>query len=101
MALVQQEHTTVGPVAIDGRTITLVARSRAVRFGRRRDRALHVRARPSHVEVLDAQGRRDVVRIRDVEGTLIAGIAVTGVVYVLGARVLRTMGRRAAAGNRR
>jgi hypothetical protein len=86
MALVQQAETTVGPVAIDGHTITLVARTRALRLGRRGRGALHVRARPTHVEILDGDGRHNVVRIRDLETALIAAIVATGAALAIGTR---------------
>jgi hypothetical protein len=87
MAALQRGETTIGPVAFGGRTITLVARTTAVHIGETRG-ALHVRSRPAHVEVLDADGQRQVVHIRDVEQTLIAAIAIGGLV---GACVLRTI----------
>jgi hypothetical protein len=76
---VQRGETTIGPVAVEGRTITLVARTRALHIGGDERGALHVRARPTHVEVLDEDGRRHEMRIRDVEAALIATIAVAGI----------------------
>ena len=67
MTLLQRGETSVGPVAVDGRTITLVARTTAVHIGSDERGALHLRSRPVHVEVLDADGRRHIVRIRDIE----------------------------------
>ncbi len=87
--MVQRGETTVGPVAVDGRTITLVARTSGVRVRGGPLAALGVRARPTHVEVLDEQGRRQVVRIRDVEAGLICGIVVAGTVGALMARVFK------------
>ena len=49
--MLRRRETTVGPVALDGRTITLVARTTAVHLGDTFG-GLHVRARPAHVEVL-------------------------------------------------
>ncbi len=72
---VQRAETTVGPLAFDGRTITLVTRTTAVHLGDDARGALHLRSRPLHVEVLNVDGRRHVVRIRDVERTLIVAIA--------------------------
>ncbi len=43
----QSVDTTVGPLAFDGRTITLVARTRAMHVGDDGRGALHVRSRPS------------------------------------------------------
>jgi hypothetical protein len=88
---VQRGETTVGPVAVEGRTIMLVARTRALHIGGDERGALHVRARPTHVEVLDEDGRRHEMRIRDVEGALIAAIAVAG---VAGACLGRLLARR-------
>jgi len=87
--MVQRSETTVGPVAVDGRTITLVARTRAVRVGNGNYGAVHVRARPTHVEVLDEDGRRSVVRIRDVESWLLTTVAMASVGYVIALRALR------------
>jgi hypothetical protein len=87
--MLQRGETTIGPVAVDGRTITLVARTHALHLGARGRGALHVRARPAHVEVLDGQGRREVVRIHDVERSLIAVIGVAGAVAAIGVRALR------------
>ena len=87
--LLQRNETTIGPVAVDGRTITLVARTRAVRVGGRDVGALGVRARPTHVEILDADGRHSVVRIRDVQWAAMASIAVAGTGYILAVHALR------------
>ena len=51
-----RHETTTGPVAFGGRTITLVARTTALHVGDTSG-ALHLRARPVHVEVLDGEGR--------------------------------------------
>ena len=79
MAGVQRGETTVGPLAFGGRTITLVARTTAVHLGGDARGALRVRSRPAHVEVLDEDGQRHVVQIRNVEQTLIAAIAIAGI----------------------
>lgn len=92
MASVQRHESTFGPVAVDGRTITLVARTRAFHLGRGASGALGLRARPTHVEVLDADGRRKVVRIRDIESGAIIAIALASAGYVLAVRALRRRG---------
>ncbi|HVJ98619.1 MAG TPA: hypothetical protein VNC41_17455 [Acidimicrobiia bacterium] len=91
---VQRGETTVGPVAINGRTLTLVARTRAVHIGSDDHGALHVQARPDHVEVLDADGRREIVRIRNVETPLLIAIAISGLAC---ASVVRALVRRRTA----
>ena len=91
--MVQRGESTVGPVAVDGRTITLVARTRAVHLGRGGTGALGMRARPTHVEILDADGRHHVMRIRDIESAAIIAIALASVGYVIGVRALRRRGR--------
>ena len=93
MAAVHRGDTSIGPVATFGRTITLVARTRAVHLGSDARGALHLRARPLHVEVLDHDGRREVVRIRDVERTLMSAIVLAGIAGVGAARALRRRGR--------
>ena len=89
MAALQRGETTVGPMAFGGRTITLVARTTALHLGSDARGALHIRSRPAHVEVLDADGQRHVVRIRDVEHTLIAAIAIAGAAGACALRIIR------------
>jgi hypothetical protein len=89
MALMQRGETTLGPLAFGGRTITLVARTTALHLGSDARGALHVRSRPAHVEVLDEDGRRHIVRIHNVEHGLIAGIAIAGVASSYALRVFR------------
>jgi hypothetical protein len=89
MPMLQRGETTIGPVAVDGRTITLVARTSGVRVRGGPLAALGVRARPTHVEVLDDQGRRQVVRIRDVEASLIGAIVAAGTVCALATRAFK------------
>jgi hypothetical protein len=86
---VQRGESTVGTVAVDGRTMTFVARTRAFHLGRGSRGALHVRARPTHIEVLDEDGRHQIVRIRDVEHTVIGAIILAGAGFTLGMRALR------------
>ena len=85
---VQRGETTVGPVAVNGRTLTLVARTRAVHIGNDAHGALHVQARPTHVEVLDGDGRREVVRIRNIETPILIAIAIGGLACASVVRVL-------------
>ncbi len=98
MAEVVRGETSVGPLAIDGRTITFVARTRGVRVGRAdagpgvRVGAMHVRARPAHVEILDDSGRRHIVRIHDIERTLMIAIGVAAFACSIAIRMTR--GRR-------
>jgi hypothetical protein len=87
--MVQRGESTAGPVAVGGRTITLVARTSVLRVGLGPIGALYAYARPAHVEVLDEHGRREVVRIRDIERTMIAAILLAGAGYALGVRALR------------
>jgi len=81
---VERGETTYGPVAVDGRTLTLVARTH-------RWRGRHVWTRPTHLEVLDEDGKREVVRIRDTEYALIgaAAAALTAVVVWHATRAVR------------
>ncbi len=89
MAVLHRGETAIGPLASDGRTITLVARTTAVRMGGDARGALHVRSRPLLVEVLDENGQRQVVHIRDHEHALIAAIAVGGLASTWALRALR------------
>jgi len=94
MAVLHRGETTIGPVAFGGRTITLVARTTAIHVGGDARGALHVRSRPALVEVLDEQGRRHVVHIRNVEHALIAAIAIGGVASTYALRAIRESMRR-------
>jgi hypothetical protein len=90
MALLQTGETTIGPLAFDGRTITLVARTTALHVGDDGRGALAIRSRPRHVEVLDEDGRREVLPVRDVEGTFLVAIAIAAVAATCVVRALRT-----------
>jgi hypothetical protein len=72
----QRVETTTGPVAVGGRTINLVARTTSVTLGRS-PREIGTWSRPVHVEILDADGRRQIVPVRDYQ--LVAGIALVAV----------------------
>jgi len=89
MSVLQRGETTIGPVAFGGRTLTLVARTTALHIGGDDRGALHVRSRPVHVEILDEHGRRHVVRVRDVERTVIAAIAIAGIASTYALRGIR------------
>jgi hypothetical protein len=82
-------ETTTGPVVVDGRTLALVAKNRVVSVDGPRGSLFHVRSRPAHVEVLDAEGRREVIEIRDVQRFVIATIAATAGALVIAMRVRR------------
>ncbi len=90
MARSQSAETTVGPLAFDGRTVNLVASTRAVHVGDDGRGALHVRSRPCHVEVLDEDGRRQVVAVHDVERMLLGAISIAGIAAAVAVRTFRT-----------
>ena len=79
----------MGPLALGGRTLTLVARTTSVHLGDDGRGALFVRARPVHVEVLDTDGQRHVVHVRDIEHTFIAAVAVGTIVTAYALRTIR------------
>ncbi len=96
MHLMTRLHTgesTIGPLAFDGRTITLVARTTAIHVGDDSRGALHVRSRPRLVEVLDEDGRRHVVPVRDVQRALMVGITI---VTIAGTSLVRAARRHAS-----
>ena len=90
MAALQRGETTVGPLAHEGRTITLVARTTAVHLGGDGNGALGVFARPAHVEVLEEDGQRHIVRVPDIERVLLAAIALGTAVSISALRYSRT-----------
>ncbi len=89
MALTRTGETTVGPIAVDGRTITLVARTRAIHVGDETRAVLYVRARPHHVEVLGEDGRRQIVAVRDIEYVAMAGITIGAIIVASALRAIR------------
>jgi hypothetical protein len=94
---VQRLETAAGPVAVAGRTISLVARTSVCTSGTEPARLVGVRSRPDHVEVLGADGRRDVLKVRDYQTIATAAIAAVAAACVLASRLARNSG----AGGRR
>ena len=84
-----QRVDTSGPVAVEGLTLNLVARSHARTFGPAGAHLFHLRARPTHVEVLGRDGSRRVLRIPDLERTALLVILGTTLACVAGTRVRR------------
>jgi hypothetical protein len=78
-------ETTTGPVAVGGRTITLVARTSRRSIGS----WFSERARPTHIEILDGDGRRHVVPVRDYQRLATALIAAVAGACVIGTRVIK------------
>lgn len=89
MAVVQRYESTTGPVVVDGRTIALVARTRALQLRAPFAGWFHVRARPAHVEVLDGDGSRHVVPIRDVQRIANRAIVAAAAAGIVGLRAWR------------
>ena len=87
----QHVEATTGPVAVGGRTISLVARTTTVTFGRSA-REIAVWSRPHHVEILDRGGQREVVRVRDAQ--LIGAVSVA-MLAALGTAAATLLTRRA------
>jgi hypothetical protein len=86
-------ETTHGPVAVGGHTITLVARTSAVTVGSGPSGVIGSRTRPRHVEILDADGGRVTVRVRDyqrIATIVIASAAAVGVTTSLFNRLVRS-----------
>ena len=74
--VLRREEATLGLLAVEGRTITVIGRIRTGRRGAaRRDRAVV----PTRLELLDEQGRRQVVRVHDVDRALKWGLGATTV----------------------
>jgi hypothetical protein len=78
-------ETTTGPVAVGGRTITLVARTSRRSIGS----LFSERVRPTHIEILDRDGRRRVVHVRDYQRLATAVVAGVAAACVIGARVTK------------
>ncbi len=97
VTLLQSGDTTIGPLAFEGRTITLVARTNAFHIGDDARGALHVRSRPHHVEVLDEDGQRHVLVVHDIERIIVVGITAATMVGTYLLRTVRRNGRRRSA----
>ena len=82
MTAVGRTHveSTTGPVAVGGRTISLVARSTTLTLGSAQ-REVATWSRPHHVEILDEGGQREVVRVHD---TQMIGAALVAFVVAAG-----------------
>jgi hypothetical protein len=89
MGRMQKTETTIGPLAFDGRTITLVARTTAFHIGNDARGAIHVRSRPRQVEVLDEDGQRQVLVVRDIERALLVAVAIAVVAGTSAVRSIR------------
>lgn len=86
VGVLHRVESTTGPVAVAGRTLTLVSRTRALRLGGDRWGWFHIRSRPSHVEVLERDGARRVVRIHDLHRLATAAILAVATACVVGTR---------------
>jgi hypothetical protein len=83
VASVQTTKTTDGPIAIEGRTITVVSRAHVVAVGRGALRTRFVSSRPAYIEVLDTQGARHVVRVRAFERGVLLATALAGAAFTV------------------
>ena len=92
MTAVGRTHveSTTGPVAVGGRTISLVARSTTLTLGRTQ-RELATWSRPHHVEILDQGGQREVVRVHDAQ---MIGAALVAVAIAAGTAAVTLFARR-------
>jgi hypothetical protein len=89
VAVLQRFESAAGPVAVGGRTINLMTRSRALTVGSPNGQLFHVRSRPTHVEVLEEDGRRYVVAVRDLQRVITSAIMATAAICVVGSRLSR------------
>jgi hypothetical protein len=91
---VHEIETTAGPVAVAGRTINLVARTSALTAGDAPVRVLGLWCRPAHAEVLDADGRRTLVAVHDIQVIATALIAATTAICLTGRGIARAVATR-------
>lgn len=89
MTVLRRFESTTGPVVVDGQTIALVAKTRAIEVGGPTLSFFHVHSRPAHVEILDRGGDRRVVRVRDVQRMVTGAIVAATAVCVVGTRMRR------------
>jgi hypothetical protein len=87
--LLRKVDTTTGPVAIEGHTISLVARTTGIKLGGDPPLFFGLWSRPAHVEVLDADGGRRLLPVRDAQLLTMATIAGMTAACVVATRVAR------------
>jgi hypothetical protein len=92
---VQRRGSSTAPIVVNGRTITLRARTWTVplRFGDVQMWFVH--ARPDHVEVLEPDGRHRTLRVHDLTYTTRLAVFAGWVLAIAAARVRRGRHERA------
>lgn len=98
MPLLETEDVSSAPIVVHGRTCTTVARVHRIRLAGGGLGVYRVRARPSHVEVIEPDGRRGEIPIRDLTGRIVLA---TRVVVAVAVVVSAARARRHRAGRSR
>jgi hypothetical protein len=91
---VQRRGSSTAPIVVNGRTITLRARTWTVPLSFGDTQMWFVHARPDHVEVLEADGRHRTLRVHDVTYTTRLAVLAGSALAIAAARARR---RRAAS----
>jgi hypothetical protein len=89
VALVERTGSSTAPIVVNGRTITLRARTFAVPVHIGDVHLWFVRARPDHVEILEPDGRHHTMRVHDVTNATRLAVAAGSFVCVIAARLRR------------
>jgi hypothetical protein len=95
VGLVHRRGSSTAPIVVNGRTITLRARTWTVPLTFGDLQVWFVHARPDHVEVLEPDGRHRTLRVRDVTYTTRVAVLAGWALAIVAARV-----RRRASGER-
>ena len=73
-----RHESVIGPLAVGGATVSLTARTTVRHMLAPNGGVFHVRARPTTIEMLDADGQRSIARVHDLQTlvqTALAGVA--------------------------
>jgi hypothetical protein len=82
--------SSTAPVVIDGRVVTLRARTTSLPMKFGETRVVLSRACPDHVEVLDSDGQHETIRVHDYNFWARAVIFGGSAIAVVASRVLRS-----------
>ncbi|MDQ1520712.1 MAG: hypothetical protein QOI55_1785 [Actinomycetota bacterium] len=93
MGLVERTGSSTAPIVVDGRTVTMRARTWAVPVHLGDLHLWFARSRPDHVEILETDGRHRTMRVHDVTHATRLAVTVGSLSCVIAARLRRRASR--------
>jgi hypothetical protein len=94
MQVLRRSGSSTTPMVVDGRVITLRARTLTLPIGSRVGGLTYVRVRPDHVEILERDGRHVTIPVHDIEYAARVGLALATAAIIVTARIRRRRGAR-------